>query len=176
MKTLYLLRHAKSDWETNFSSDHERGLATRGKNAAKQLAGYMEDSGFAVNLCYVSDAKRCVDTWKIISKFGQFTDSVVKTTALYESDFEQLVTVIQESPNTASSLLMVGHNPGLEMLAEYLIQGVQTQNFQTPLFQKFPTTALLGISLPVEKWNDIRPGQGSIIFYWIPGRKERKIT
>lgn len=174
MKTLYLLRHAKSDWETEFSSDHERGLATRGKSAARQLAGYMNDSGLSVNLCYVSDAKRCLDTWEIISESGQFAQTVIINPSLYTEDLKQLVSVIQEAPEAASSLLLVGHNPVLEELAEYLIQGVHKDTLDIPLFLKFPTSVLLGISLSTKSWKDTSPGQGSIIVYWIPGRKERK--
>lgn len=173
MKTLYLLRHSKSDWDSDFKTDHERGLAPRGIEAAGRVARYMDEYGFHVDCCLSSSAKRCVDTWDLISQSGQFATKFEKTDAIYEAHLEQLLDVTKSTPSNISSLMLIGHNPGLEELAEYLVLGESLDELHNPLFLKFPTSAFLGISLAVDKWSDISPGHGSIILYWIPGRKGR---
>lgn len=174
MKTIYLLRHAKSDWESDFETDHERGLAPRGVKASKMLAKYWDDYGFHVDACYVSDAKRCVDTWEILSDYGEFAEYVTQVPSIYEADVDDLIEMIKMTPDSLGSLLLIGHNPGLEELAEYLVVGEYPDGeLHNPLFTKFPTAAFLGVSLSVDSWKDVSPGHGSVIVYWIPGRKGR---
>jgi phosphohistidine phosphatase len=173
MKTLYLLRHAKSDWESEFSLDHERGLAPRGEKAAKQISRYWDEIGFHVDTCYCSDAVRCLKTWEILETHYSSTDHFEERSEIYQADLDSLLDLVRYAPETSQSLLLIGHNPGLEELAEYLILGERREELHNPLFTKFPTTAFLGISLSVESWRDISPGHASIILYWIPGKKGR---
>ncbi|WCL50333.1 SixA phosphatase family protein [Leptospira sp. GIMC2001] len=173
MKTLYLLRHAKSDWETDFSTDHERGLSPRGIDASHKIAEYWNQFGFHCDLCYHSDAKRSVLTWEIISEKHSFAKKVEIQPAIYEANGDALFEIIRSAPDDCQSLLVIGHHPGLEELAELLILGDDSEDLHNPLFTKFPTAAFLGISLSVENWRDVSPGHASITVFWIPGRKGR---
>lgn len=174
MKTLYLLRHAKSDWDSDFEIDHNRGLAPRGIKAAERLAMFMDDFGFQVELCVSSTAVRCKETWKIIQKnYKNVSKEYKENKSIYEADLETLLDLIKSTEDHIESQMIIGHNPGLEELAEYLVLGESRDELHNPLFSKFPTSAFLGLSLSVEDWRDISPGQASIIVYWIPGRKGR---
>ncbi|MCC5815752.1 MAG: histidine phosphatase family protein [Leptospira sp.] len=173
MKTIYLLRHSKSDWDSDFKTDKERGLAPRGFKAAERLAEYMDDYGFQVDLCLTSPATRCTVSLEVIRKKIDFASDYREEESIYEADLDTLLETIKSTPSSVSSLCLIGHNPGLEELSEYLILGESLEELHNPLFAKFPTSALLGISLSVENWRDISPGHGSIVVYWIPGRKGR---
>lgn len=173
MKTLYLLRHGKSDWESDFNSDHERGLSSRGVESTHRVGKYWNDFGFSVDLCLCSDAIRCRKTWEILSEMGEFAKGIEYTNEVYESDSDGLFDLLKSERDSINSILIIGHNPSLEELAEYLVLGENLEELHNPLFTKFPTSAFLGISLSVNSWKDITPGHGSIITYWIPGRKGR---
>lgn len=173
MKTLYLLRHGKSDWESDFDSDHERGLAKRGIESTHRMGQYLIDYGFNVDLCLCSDAIRCKRTWELLSEMDSFASKVEFSNNVYEANSDKLFELIKETADGKESLLLIGHNPGLEELAEYLVLGDNLDELHNPLFSKFPTAAFLGLSLSVDSWRDITPGHGSIISYWIPGRKGR---
>jgi len=181
MKTLYLLRHAKSDWNSDFATDHERGLSPRGIRATERMAKFLSGYGFYADLCISSTAVRCVDTWKYLNQNSTgFAREYREEPRLYEADRDSLLEMIQSVTNEVTSLVLVGHNPGLEELGEYLVIGDSVEDeLHNPLFYKFPTSALLGLSLSVENWRDVSPGHASIIVYWIPGRKgisKRKAT
>lgn len=173
MKTLYLLRHGKSDWESDFNSDHERGLAKRGIESTKRVGQYLLDYGFSVDLCLCSDAVRCRKTWELLLGMENFADETSYKKEIYEASSDKLFEIIKNTNDETESLLVLGHNPGLEELAEYLVLGDNLDELHNSLFAKFPTAAFLGLSLSVDSWHDITPGHASIISYWVPGRKGR---
>src|SRR5712691_5192063 len=114
MHTLYLLRHAKSDWSDPTLPDHERPLAQRGRRDAKRIGRHLVQLGIAPELVLCSSARRARETLERLQPaFG--TTSTVKVEAeLYAASSDQLLDRIRAVPEKVTSLMLIGHNPGLQ--------------------------------------------------------------
>jgi phosphohistidine phosphatase len=116
MKTLTLLRHAKSDWDDTVQRDFDRPLNTRGRRAARTVGREMKRLGLAFDLCIASPAVRVRETLgEVEAAFGALAPSFDQR--IYLADPDALLELVRSAPEVAGSLLLVGHNPGLEMLA-----------------------------------------------------------
>ncbi len=148
MKTLHLLRHAKSDWSDAGVADHERPLNRRGKQARGVIAEHVKD--WKVDLVVCSTARRARATAKpVIAALGcpvRYDD------ALYDTSAGGLIAVARELPDDVEAVMFVGHNPTMEELTELLCG-------QSP---EYPTAALGTITLEIDKWNELSPGQGTL--------------
>ncbi len=149
MKTLYLLRHAKSDWSDPSLDDHDRPLNRRGKRAREQIAAHV--AGWPVDLVVCSTAVRARATAKpVVTTLGC---EVQFDPAIYEASAGDLLDVVQHLPNEASAVMLVGHNPGFEVLTSVLCG-------DSPAY---PTAALGTITLDVPRWADAEPGSGRLV-------------
>jgi len=154
MKTLHLLRHAKSDWSDPALTDHDRPLNKRGKRARKLVAEHV--AGWKVDLVVCSTARRARQTAKpVIAALGC---SVQYEPVVYLAAVEDLFEVVRALPDTTERVMLVGHNPSLEEFTERLCGW-------TP---SFPTAALATIALTVEKWNDVALGCGTLTEFVTP--------
>ena len=161
MRRLMLLRHAKSDWSKAGTQDHQRVLAPRGREAAPLMGGYMARHGFTPDLVKVSTSQRTRQTWDLAAQaFPNPIDTVFEE-RIYEASPAALLAVIGETPADVRSLLLVGHNPGMQELARLLIG---RRNNETPLalIEKFPTAALAVIGFRAEGWSGIAPHSGRL--------------
>jgi len=120
-KTLYLVRHAKSDWEDPGLADRDRPLAARGRKAASTLAGHIERSGISPALVLCSPARRTMDTLRLIS--GSFRDPVeiLVEDELYGASMGELLRRLRKVPAPTPSVMLIGHNPAIHELALSLI-------------------------------------------------------
>ncbi len=134
---LYLLRHAKSSWESFDLPDHDRPLAPRGKRAAKAMARHLREQGIAPELVLCSTAKRARET---LERVGLGAANVVFDAGLYGASAATLVRRVTDVE--VSSVMLIGHNPGLHDLALRLLR-----NPPADLEVKFPTGALLALEL-----------------------------
>ena len=119
MKRLLVLRHGKSDWDADFRADFDRPLAPRGKKAAVKMAAFIRDNSLTPEVVVSSPAERAARTAQIV------TDNLGKVEIRYEPNIygassSELVRIVQGLPDDTSSVLIVGHNPGLEELVEVL--------------------------------------------------------
>ncbi|MBU2712478.1 SixA phosphatase family protein [Zooshikella harenae] len=154
MKELILLRHAKSSWKDSTLEDFDRPLNKRGKTVAPQMGQVLADVGWIPQYIIASPAKRCRSTTKHLLPYFKIKPKKVQwEEMIYEAPTSALYTVISEVPDTITSLMVIGHNPGLEMLA-------------TELDSAFPghltTCAAVCIDLPINHWRNIGPDVGKI--------------
>lgn len=169
MKQIHLIRHSKSDWETEFSSDHQRPLSERGKKNARSLRKYLKKIEFKSDLFLVSDSKRTLDTYKIITKNQNLSSESLVTKKLYESDPKEILEKIREFDSKFENVALLGHNPAMEEIANQLIRGSEDLSFLESVFCKFPTSGFLSIQVETNSWKELGRIPGKIIRFWIPG-------
>ncbi|PJZ69985.1 phosphohistidine phosphatase [Leptospira perolatii] len=166
MKSIHLIRHSKSDWETKFSSDKERPLSDRGIKNAKSLRKYIEKFEFFVDLAFISSSKRTTDTYRILTKNLSISKQAKVSDEIYEFEALDFIKMLQRIDEKKSSVLLLGHNPSLEDLANMLVVGSDSR---TPsIFSKFPTSSFLSLSLDSESWEDAGNKLCRIERFWIP--------
>jgi len=160
MKTLYLLRHAKSDWGDSSLKDFDRPLNERGWKAAKAMGHEMRERDMVPELVFVSPAVRTRETLARVEEgFGTKLETVEQRT-IYLAETETLIELVRNAPGSTSRLMIVGHNPGMHELAVLLTNG--PGELRQEIAHKFPTAALAEISFDVEDWQDIATGKGRL--------------
>jgi phosphohistidine phosphatase len=151
LKTLYLVRHAKSDWDDPGLADRDRPLAARGRKAASTLAGHIERSGISPALVLCSPARRTMDTLRLIS--GSFRDPVeiLVEDELYGAPMGDLLRRLRRVPAATASVMLIGHNPAVHELAVALARSTDDLK---QLRAKFPTGAMATLAIP-GAWKDL---------------------
>ncbi|QND55004.1 histidine phosphatase family protein (plasmid) [Phyllobacterium sp. 628] len=167
MLRLILLRHAKSDWPDN-TDDHERPLAKRGRQASPLMGAYMNRERLRPNIAIVSTARRTQETWEITRLAFTHNISQQDEPRIYEASASDILHVIHETDVTAQTLLIVGHNPGLQDLALYLIEKGHQADL-LGLANKYPTAALAVIDFDVDRWNQLSKSAGTLERFVTPG-------
>jgi phosphohistidine phosphatase len=167
MKTLYLLRHAKSSWAEEGAEDFDRPLAPRGRRAAPVMADYMEKQGYHPGLILCSPAARTRETLALMQeRFAAETPTRFEQ-RLYMASAAELLRVVQALRDKADSLLLVGHNPGLQRFAGTLA-GTGERSVLARLHEKFPTAALAVLAFNVAKWKDVTESGGALRDFMTP--------
>lgn len=167
MKTLLLLRHAKSDWATASLSDHARPLAERGRTDAVRMAAYCETSGLVPELILASDAERTRQTAAALAR--QFETAALRfDSRLYLASPHTLFSVIRTVPDEVKTLMVIGHNPGLHAAAlDLAVPGDESPDMAR-LVVKFPTAALAVFTVTAATWAAIGPHQGKLTAFIRP--------
>lgn len=160
MLTLYLLRHAKSSWDDESQPDFERPLSNRGRKAAAHIGEFMQEKRIDFDLVLVSTAVRTRETIELIKERAKFRGEVRYDERIYEATVSQLLDVIAQVDSDRESVLLVGHNPGIEGLLT-LLTGEQ-QHVTTANFAK--------IKLKATKWSANLAGKGTL--EWLVRPKE----
>lgn len=167
LKTIFLVRHAKSDWAAEFRLDHERPISERGRKNAKFLREFLKERNLKIDIAYVSDAKRTIETLEIVNKKEELFRNVKVTHLLYEANLGIFYNLITSTEDNYNSILFLGHNPELEELANQLILR-QNAYKDFSFFQKFSTSSIIGLSFPISSWKDISTVSGKLILFWTP--------
>jgi phosphohistidine phosphatase len=154
MRTLLLLRHAKSSWDTK--DDHERTLAPRGVRSAALLGAYLAEAGRAPDLVLCSTARRAIETWERAATQLAKPPRVVLDEELYLASPERILARIRRADDRADRLLVVGHNPGFQQLAVELAGGAGSAAVR---IGKFPTCALAIFEAARGAWSELSPGR-----------------
>ena len=144
MKQLLLLRHAKSSWDEPGISDHDRPLNNRGRRNAPTMGGVIMSEGIVPDLIVSSTATRTRETVDLVSVEFDADVQVVFDEALYHAAPGTLMARIRTTPDQVGTLMLVGHNPGMEELVHQL----------TGKFESFPTGALAAMSIDTDQWSD----------------------
>lgn len=152
MKTLYILRHAKSDWSNGALPDFERPLNERGRNAAPLMGNLMKERTFNPQTIISSPAVRAVQTAELVKSAAQFAAEINFDSRIYEADLPTLLEIVSKIDDANESALIVGHNPGFENLVRILTNEIQTM----------PTAALAVVDLNIENWNQIFSATGTL--------------
>ena len=117
LKSLYLLRHAKSSWDDPSVEDHDRPLTPRGKEAARRIGAYMSQQHFCPALVLCSSAARARQTYEAVASVLGKANAVRVEDALYGAAVARLLSRLREIPDRVESVLVIGHNPSLQELA-----------------------------------------------------------
>ena len=172
MKTLLLLRHAKSSWEAPGLVDHDRPLAPRGRRAAKKLTRHMRESEIAPELVLCSTSTRTRETLDgIPSALGD--PEVRFASELYAASAETLLDAVCAVEPAVAATLVIAHNPGLHDLALQLV-GSGDEDARLRLRENLPTGALVTLAFDVETWDEVEPGSGELVGYVVP--RELRLT
>lgn len=157
MKVLYLLRHAKSDWDDPTLDDFDRPLAKRGRRAAKAMAEHFHQACLSPATILCSPAERTRETLRLLG--GGLADMPVSfDKRLYEASSTALLDCLRELPSSVPSVLLVGHNPGLQHLVIALLDHAGDATQAAALRAKFPTCALAILSVDTADWQGLRTG------------------
>ena len=160
-RTLYLMRHAKSAWEDDSLSDHDRPLAPRGRRAAPAVAARMREEGMIPQHVLCSSSARTSETWSLVGPLLAPDASVERTPDLYHAGAEELLQAVQSVGDEEDPVLLLGHNPSIQALAAALA-GHGPASGLGRLGQKFPTAAVAEIRFPVARWRHVVPGLGRL--------------
>jgi phosphohistidine phosphatase len=163
VRTLYLLRHAKSSWDQPGLSDHERPLAPRGRRDAKRIAEHLRRVGLRPELVLCSSAVRTRETLELLGPALGDAELAVES-GLYAASFHELLARIREVPESVVSVMLIGHNPGLHELGIALSSaGDELER----LVEKFPTAALATLAL-AKPWSRLAPAEATLAAYVVP--------
>lgn len=165
MKTLHLLRHAKSSWADTRLADHDRPLAPRGQRAAQKMAKHLRQQGVSPATVLCSSAIRSREKLALVTPaLGKKTKIEVED-ALYAAPVEALLQRLRRIPDLMTSVMLIGHNPGLEDLALMLAgHGAKLERLR----EGFPTAALVTLRIPEARWRELGPGDAELVDYVVP--------
>ena len=162
MKTLYIVRHAKSSWEDPLLDDFSRPLNERGKRDAPRMAKRLKEKRINPDLMVTSPARRALGTCKRMAEILDYNDDKIKMErALYHANQNQLLDVIKAIKDKHNSVVIFGHNPGLTEFVNAL--GKQH-------FENVPTCGVAAFQLSVDSWKDVAFGLGQLLFFDYPKR------
>ena len=172
MRRLILLRHTKSDWP-NGMVDHDRPLATRGRRAAPLMGRVLVDRNYIPDKVIVSTAQRTVETWMLASSGLIMLPPGEQDPRIYEAPPHVLANVIRETGDDVDTLLLVGHNPGIEALAYDLVAHGPAAARER-LSRKYPTGGLAVIDCAIASWRDLHSRCGTLQAFVIPRDLDRE--
>ena len=167
-KQLYVLRHAKSSWDDHDEADHERPLSDRGRRAVKRIAAYIEAHEIAPDLVLCSTARRTRET---LDGLG-LVSTVMVEHRLYGASWDDLVERLRALPPEVGSVLLVGHNPALQMLVLRLAAGEKEGRAQgaeglEEIKRKLPTGALVTLEVKTA-WSELERSSAELVDYVRP--------
>lgn len=164
MKILGILRHAKSDWDDTGKRDFDRGLNDRGRRGAKLIGRHIADHGIKWDAVIASPAERVKATVE-----EAFPDADIKwDKRLYLASDETLMEVLRDQPEDASTVLLVGHNPGLQDLLFALVPPHRENELFDEASVKFPTATFAVFELNIEEWAKLKESCGTIVHFARP--------
>jgi phosphohistidine phosphatase len=163
-RRLYVLRHAKSSWDDAGQRDHDRPLAPRGRRAVKLLAEYVEHNAIAPELVLCSSARRTLETLKGVRPGG---DAVIEG-ELYTASVGQLIDRVRRVRPDVGSVMVIGHNPAMQMLVLRLTRIESASADQlADIRRKFPTGALATLAI-ADPWAELEAGRAELTDYVRP--------
>ena len=159
MKNLYLIRHAKSDWNDESKSDFERSLNKRGEKAILTMAKALKEKKVMPDIILSSSAKRAKLTAKGLAKEIEYSGEIKYIDALYMAEPETIQGFIKDVSNKYDTLFVVGHNPETTELSNILIDDY---------IDNVPTLGIVALKLPIDDWKAFKMGKGKMQFFIYP--------
>ncbi len=164
-RRIVLFRHAKADWPQ--VNDHERPLADRGRLDAAEAGRRLADTGVSFDQALCSTSIRTRETWKLAVQEFPHRPKTVYEERIYEASPGELIAVLNETPEDLHNVLVIGHNPGMEGLAEVLAGSAEAEVRKRVDRRGFPTAAFAVLSF-TGSWKDVEPGVATLVDYWAP--------
>lgn len=142
MKTLILMRHGKSSWDDASLADFERPLAPRGIKAAKRIGRELVARGWLPARAFVSPSVRTQETWRLLASELPRKPETVSIETLYDATSDEVLAELHGAAESDDTLLVIGHNPGLQDVAVALASNRSDAKALARLNEKFPTAAV----------------------------------
>jgi len=163
MKTVFLVRHAKSNWKDSSLKDFDRPLNKRGKRDAPFMGKKLKERQVVPDLILSSPAKRAKKTATAIAEeIGYPKKKIRYDDKMYHSGARALLEIVRNQDDGHGTIMLFGHNPDLGDLAEMLLE-------KGPVYT-IPTTGVYGIRFAVSSWKNVREGKGETVFFDYPKR------
>jgi phosphohistidine phosphatase len=160
MRRLMLLRHAKTERAQPGEHDRDRKLTKRGRNDAPLIGAYMAHHRLMPDLALVSPATRAQETWALLADCFAKTPKTVSEERIYNADPQRLMDLLSETEG-ATSVVLVGHNPGLHDLAVQLVASGDVEARER-IAEGLPTSGLVVIDLAFDDWSRLHPHSGRL--------------
>lgn len=168
MKTLTLFRHAKSGWDSPVSRDFDRPLNARGVKGAKLMGDFARAQNLAWDHVVSSPAVRCTET---LDGFWDGYGRILHPNwdrRIYLASGVTLLDVVHDMDDADGSILMCGHNPGLEDLTLMLVPDAKGDLLRDELEEKLPTAALVELAFETDHWRDVKEGSAKLVRFTRP--------
>lgn len=160
MKTLYIVRHAKSSWEDPGLSDHDRPLLPVGERKTKRIVKFLQQRDISPDLMLSSSAARAYETAKIIAEgIGYPSDKIVRSSGMYHASSDEIYSELFSLPDEVNSVMVFGHNPTLTYFSNY---------FVSPTIENLPTSGIVSISFDCNSWEEISNSSFHVNFVVTP--------
>ena len=163
MKLLGLFRHAKSDWQDPRARDFDRPLNARGREGAAVMGRHIRDHGLRWDRIISSPAIRCAETIEIACQAAGRPVAVQWDRRIYLASSATLLDLLRAQDDSATAVLMVGHNPGLEDLIFDLVPDDGTSPLRDVVEIKFPTASYAVLELDTASWADLKERTGRLV-------------
>jgi phosphohistidine phosphatase len=163
VKLLGLFRHAKSDWQDPRSRDFDRPLNKRGRKGAEIMGRHIRDHGIRWERTIASPAIRCAETVEIAAEAAGRPVAAMWDRRIYLASSATLLDLLREQEGDPKSILMVGHNPGLEDLIFDLVPDDGSSPLRDAVEIKFPTATYAVLELDIERWAELADKAGKLV-------------
>jgi phosphohistidine phosphatase len=164
MKTLYLVRHAKSSWADPSLADLVRPLNKRGRRDAPAMGQRLADKKIKVDAIWCSPALRAVETARLFAQALNIPKKITEQhERIYTSSIDDLLSEVTSCPDKHKTLLIVGHNPVLTEFANFLID----DTFVSEIIS-LPTSGIVALEFKCSSWQQIQGNAGRLLFFDYP--------
>jgi phosphohistidine phosphatase len=172
MKTLLLMRHAKSSWKDTDLPDHERPLNKRGRRDAPMMGELLAERELIPERILSSSALRARQTAELMAETAGYTGNITYLDRLFMAEVDEYINALNDLPDDVDPAMLIGHNPGMETLLQMLSGQIEA----------LPTAVIAHLRLPIESWAELTLNtQGELVEIWRPkelreeqGEKEEK--
>jgi phosphohistidine phosphatase len=162
MKTLLIIRHAKSSWDIATLNDFERTLNERGKKDAPEMAQRLRDKKITIDAFISSPAKRAKKTAELFCKvYNKNKEDIVFISSLYHVTPDTFFDVIEQLDDELDSVAIFSHNPGITEFVNELVEEVMIDNM--------PTCSIFALQIDIAKWKDFKKAKKELLFFDYPG-------
>lgn len=159
MKLLLVMRHAKSSWKYDDLADHDRPLKKRGISDAEAMGKHLKDKDLTPHIIIASTAERARKTAKIVAEASHYNGDIVLEHGFYHAGPIDYIRALQHLDETIQLAMVIGHNPGLEVLLEVL----------TGESEWLSTSAVALVKLPINAWSEVEEYlEGELAEMWTP--------
>lgn len=167
MKTVCLVRHAKSSWADPSLADDERPLNKRGLRDAPVMGQRLADQQIKIDAIWSSPALRAMETARCLAKALEIPRKAIERHArMYSGSIDDLLLEIKSCPDKVKTLLIVGHNPLIAEFANFLINGCHPSEID-----HIPTCGIVALQFKYSSWQDIKKNEGQLLFFDYPKKK-----
>ena len=159
MKRLLILRHAKSSWSDASLDDWQRPLNERGRRDAPRVGDLLRNRSLVPDVIITSDAVRARTTAQAVAEAAGYSRDIVVEPSLYHATPDEVIAVLNSVPDEAHSVMIVGHNPGLEGVVQQLAGE----------YHGLTTAALVQVAVPIDSWSELdETTAASVVDSWQP--------